>query len=477
MDGNRTTELWARNPNLYIRECVATGVTRIAWSSGVLIKRRIDPHSHASTWFPNRDWQVMVVGDIGAQLITPEFPSATPKAVYPVWRHGAQSLDRLIGLMREKHDPRQSSKTNVPRYRQRPNQDHVVVVNDLPNLTTKLGQSFAALLAELQDENPQCKVYVHGLYSWPWIIGGHFAAADFEARIPAASGNVLLPSGRLIHHTKLEPHTKWVHMLGWTLPELEVPANRCKFIIESHRWGAENAHTDLMDINTVPRKKVSNSDFADILNGRSIEMAKTATPIRPLAAPVRSGERLPGDRFFCDACSYANNCRAYRKGSICAVPDSESDELAQHFKTRNSDLIIEGLGKLMQGQLSRLAEGQAQEKISGELDPHVTKMSDGLFKQGIQLAKLVDPSLRSAAIAVNVGANSASVQVGSGQQESTHQLASRAIARLEAGGVPRNHITEDLVRKAMLADDMDELIRTEAARFELEEFIDVDEVE
>jgi len=157
------------------------------------------------------------------------------------------------------------------------------------------------------------------------------------------------------------------------------------------------------------------------------------------------------------------------------VPDSDSAELARHFRTRNSDLIIDGLGKLMEDGIERYFEGKKNETIAGELDPNVSRMGDKLFSQGVQLAKLVDPSLRTSAVAVNIAANQASVGVGTAAP-TTHQLAAQVIGQLEAGGLSRSQITEDVVRRALQTANMPEFIQRELEVAALPAYIEVEEL-
>ena len=102
---------------------------------------------------------------------------------------------------------------------------------------------------------------------------------------------------------------------------------------------------------------------------------------------------------------------------MCSVPGAEPTELAEFFKTRDSDLIIDGLGTLMAAQTRRLERGMADEEDFG-LDPEVTKMMSQLFEQGVKLAKLLNPDLRGGAkVSVNVGVGgSAQVQMGNPRQ-------------------------------------------------------------
>ena len=149
-----------------------------------------------------------------------------------------------------------------------------------------------------------------------------------------------------------------------------------------------------------------------------------------------------GDKFHCDTCTLALNCKLYRKGAVCAVPGSEGIELSRYFDTRNSDTILDGLGKLMAMQADRIKDAIDDEKETGKKDKEINKDLKNLFDQGTKLAKLVDPSLRGTSqtnVQVNLGA-------GTNGAPSPRQLIAEAVKELELRGVPRENITPEMIQ-------------------------------
>lgn len=108
-------------------------------------------------------------------------------------------------------------------------------------------------------------------------------------------------------------------------------------------------------------------------------------------------------------------------------------------------MIIDGLGTLLAANTRRLEGGLREEEAFGERNPEVTKMMGQVFDHGIKLAKLIDPSLRGAAVQVNVGAQA---QVAGANPQ---QLVAAAFRALEAQGFTREEITPDMVQNLLVS--------------------------
>lgn len=74
-------------------------------------------------------------------------------------------------------------------------------------------------------------------------------------------------------------------------------------------------------------------------------------------------------------------------------------------------------------------------------------MLNSLFSQGVQLAKLVDPSLRGAKVSVNVGvAAGGSAQIEAGNPKA---IIAGVVRQFELEGVPRDKITPAMIEGAL----------------------------
>jgi len=434
------TEVWFRNPHNYIRELAEVGVARIAWDRGLCVKRRIDPLKHAAAYFPDKDWRVLLVGEQG----TAEYVKANwdkPVGVYPTWDASVENLELLEEMM-EYPIGEDADACNDPTVSddERPvmGQEHRVVVINTPAAGTGAGRALIRKLKELQEDYPQCKLHIHGLYSWRISFGMGFGATDVDPRTNAGKGKVTLPSGKELLAERTVAVPQWVTMLGMKPIDLtREPRNRCIYNIKSAIWASENYMENVAFASRQATVAALKSAAPDITSKSvPVPTVKSNSPFtKPMVAQ-------PTDKINCDSCSLQNNCKYYRQGSVCSVPGSEPAELAKHFNTRDADQIIDGLGTLLALQARRLDRGVAEENLYGELDPEVTKIANQLFTNGSKLAKLIDPQRFSGpSVQVNVSQGGAAAV----QAATPNQVVGSIVRELEMRGIPRGEITPEMV--------------------------------
>ena len=428
------TEVWFRNPDNYIRELVECGEYRIAWDRGYLVKKRIDPEKHASLYFGQTyPYRLLLVGEQGTAELDATHGITNPKAVYPTWAYGEDAalleeiIARPVGL-----DHKICLDTSVPPD-QRPvyNQEHRVVVIEPPVAGSGPGRKFLRYLKELQEDYPDCIIHVHGLYGWRPAFGLGFRAADVEPRTAAQKGRVHLPSGLEEKFENVVKHPQWVTALGFKPVDLSVPRVRCMYNIKSAVWAGANYEK----LNRFPTRSSSSHDHSPDTPTSEHQVPQTRSPF------IGEVVKKDGDLFHCNTCSLQDKCRYFREGAVCSVPGADPTDLAKYFKTRDSDMIIDGLGTLMAAQTRRLQAGMAMEEDFGELDPEVTKILNSLFDQGAKLAKLVNPALNRPGVNINVGAGG----VAGVGFSSPQQLIGAAVRELEARGIAREDITPQMI--------------------------------
>jgi hypothetical protein len=402
----------------------------------MVIKRRIDPLKHAEAYFAGKDWRVLLVGEQGTAEYTKD-SGDTPVGVYPTWDASVEQLELLEEMMQYPigedadacNDPSLS-----PDQRPIANQDHRVMVINLPDVGHSMGRALVRKLKELQEDYPECILHIHGLYSWRVSFGLGFGATDVDPRTNAGKGKVTLPSGKEMIAEKTVSTPQWVTLLGMKPIDLtKEPRNRCIYNIKSALWAAEHYMENLAfltrNITGTPAPVDTTSPKA-----RPIEVKNKS----PFTAPVVP---QPNDKINCDSCSLQNNCKYYRQGSVCSVPGSEPAELAKHFQTRDADQIIDGMGTLLALQARRLDRGVADENLYGELDPEVTKIANQLFSNASKLAKMVDPArFAGPSVQVNVQQGAAAIQAAT-----PNQVLGSIVRELERRGIPRDKITPEMV--------------------------------
>lgn len=430
------TEVWFRNPDNYIRELVECGVTWVAWDRGYLVKKKIDPTMHARLYFgSSAEYRALTIGVQGTAEYKMGDEFGHPSAVYPTWSYGEEIslledfIERPVGK-----DMISCNDMSIPDD-ERPvwGQEHRVIITDLPPINTGPVRRFLTVLKTLQEDYPDCIVHIHGIYGYRAAFGMGFGAADIEPRTNAQKGKVYLPSGKEERYERVQAHPEWVTSLGFKPVDLQVPRNRCMYNIKSALW-AGKYYDEIFNFKTKrePRAVVdidsTDQDFTPPINNRIM---------------TRNGVKaVEGDKFACNTCTLQNTCKYFREGAVCTVPGAEPADLAKMFKTRDSALILDGLGTLVAANTRRLERGMREEEAFGDVSPEVTRILGQVFDQGVKLAKLVDPALRGGArVQVNVGPGGAA----SIQSADPRQLIATAVRELEARGVPREEITNEMI--------------------------------
>lgn len=409
-----TTEVWLRNPDNYIKECIEAGAFDFAWDHGILKKRSIDPFRFGNLYCGVQPWRALVIGEQGASLINNTHNLDNPVEVYPVWEYGApvENLEKLCAenLIAE--------------------QEHRVVVIRPPKGNTNVGKAFYRMLSHMQEEYPECIIHVHGMYSYRLLFALGYKSVDVEPRELARVGKVTLPTGKEVTYEYAAQEPQWINLLGMKPHELKQPRLRCIYNIRSAVWAGENFLKSI---------KFKTTGFTHVDPDDPIKR-----PARNKSIMVRRVPAQEGDKFLCDMCSLQVACKYFRTGAVCIVPDSEPVELARFFKTRDSDTIIDGLGTLLATQTRRIEKALVKEEDSGSLSPETTKMINTLFDRGVKLAKLVDPHLAAASAPRTNVTNLTQINASTPQE-----LMAQVVESFVQQGIPRGSITPDMIQRVL----------------------------
>ena len=241
-----TTEVWFRNPHNYIRELVEVRTGLVAWDRGLCVKRRIDPYRHAMLYFGAAgidDWRLLLVGNQGTAELRKGFDVNNPVGVYPTWSADVESLELLEEMMANPlGDDADACNDPTVEADERPvsGQEHRVIVNNLPNMSTGPGRALARKLQELQEDYPECTLHLHGLYSWRVSFGFGIKAVDLDPRTNAGKGRVTLPSGKEIIAERAPSCSQWITILDMRPVDLKEPRSRCIYNIKSALWAGQH---------------------------------------------------------------------------------------------------------------------------------------------------------------------------------------------------------------------------------------------
>lgn len=431
-----TTQVFWRNPEYYIKECLELNESLIAFDRGYLINRSLDPDRWAGLYFGTQEYRVLIVDQNGSPELRLGNAQGNPHAVYPTWSYGDDFNDleamceNAIGLDEEACEDKSIS----TEFRPVLGQEHRVIVTDLPPATAGPVRRVLKLIKELQQDYYECIIHVHGLYGFRSMFNGGYGAVDYDPRTLASKGKVVLGSGKEMTYEQAARVIQWVSLVGARPAELKVPRNRCMFNMKSAKWAAENFTQDV---------KFKTSGYHQVNPDSAVAIHPTTGNVRTKNLPV-----LSGDKFLCDTCSLQDTCKYFRVGEVCSIPGSEPSQLARMFKTRDADTIIDGLGSVLAVQTERLQRGAAEEDEYGELDPEVTKIVNSILTHGNKLAKLINPALNGGP-KVGVFLNGGSATIAADPK----QMVAGLVRELEAQGIDREKITEEMIMRLMAPND------------------------
>lgn len=426
--------VWFRNPNRIAGEIGEVGHLCVSWSRTELNKSKTDPKAFGNLhWGTSSKWQGLIIGAGSAVHVDADHGLDEPRAVYPVWEYGEEwnILEELASVPIGKDEAVCNDPVIDRAWRPVFGQEHVVIITGLPSFSTGVGKSIVRRLAEFQNDFPECTVFIDGSSSFNVLYGMSFQAGNWDAFEMAKDDQIMLPSGRKVKISSFPAQSKWIHLLGADIPSLREVGKRVRFNLKSALWAAENYNKEIAFKTRQPTQPVD--------------------PDALVLVPETGHNQLPmaqeGDKVSCDSCSLQMQCKFYRQGSVCTLPNTEAKSLAKMFGTRDADMIIDALGNLVGRQATRVERGLAEEEVLGILDPEVGKQLNATIDNGIKLAKLIDPS-RSGASQVNVTVGQgAAAQV---QLANPNQIVGQIIREIQQRtGIPASQITPEMIAMAM----------------------------
>lgn len=424
-----TTEFWVRNARLYMDEALECDQLKFVWDVSYLNKYKAirDIDAFMKIKCRGRQWEYIKVGVDEASWHDPLHPRKNPLAVWPVWRFDRHTLADLeqwvakpVGQNRTLCEDTTVSSHCRPVWGQ---QDRVIVYPG--KLQGAPAQERLRNLADIQAEYPDVILHLTNTGSFRYGFGLGFGAFDFEARGLSHKGFVHLPSGRQITEPEYGACEEWINLMGFTPHQLLEKENRVKFVIRSGQWAGENFRKNVK----WKTKGFASSPFERVNKTTWFRQTKPADT----------------DMLACYKCSLQLSCKFYREGSVCSVPGSEGKDLANMFKSRDAETIVDALSQLLATNATRLDNALDNEAERGDIDPAVTKLIESTWDRGERLAKLLDPNLGQPDKPAGGNLNFINVNTA----KSPKDLAAAVFAELEARGVSRDQITPELVENLM----------------------------
>lgn len=439
------TEVWWRHPYKYAKHLIETGQSTLIYHKAQLIKYRVDPLKWARITFGDMPWRLLVVEENGVAEYNQTSKSLEDSvACYPIWLYGdpMEELEAYLEVNVAEVDLWFDRADVGPHLTIKEGQEHRVFVANLPSAATTLGVTMRVQLGQLQEANRQAILHNYMNNSLRASFAYGFGSIDYDPSVRARTGCLEMPNGSHVYVKDLDDGWRqWVNVIGMSVgDDYSDVDTRMIFNIRSAIWASQN--------------------FRKHLNFRARSDGSTSPTSRPTNRAILSRKtvpELPSDKIACDHCSLTKRCKWFRAGSICSIPGSEMAALERFFKTRDSEVIINGLQELLAIQVGRIDNAVVQEEIDGKLDPNLTKLLSEAFAQGVKLAKLVNPTLAAASapqMSLTVQTGGQLVQV---QAANPKALIANVVAELEGHGIPRDQITPEMVLRVASGDPIQEI--------------------
>lgn len=422
-------------------------MSNVIFDRGFCAKRNIDPVRFLDLFYGvDSNYQFIIMDQDAAAHFTSD-DKENPIGVYPVWDATSDSLSFLEDWVQNPWGQDEALCSDTERdIEHRPvfGQDHVIIAHNIPDTKQRIGKRCLQMLRDIQQENPELTIHIHGLYTFMPLINMNFKSFDHETRTDANRGNVFLPNGRKVKvATEIHRHAKWVGLLGYRPVDLNIPRNRCVFNLRAIRWAIEEGPRG----EAFARAKARKDGEVDY----TLPDSEVRKPTRRSHIPSYA-RRQAGDMIECNTCSLADVCSAYRQDSICTL-DGEMSELAKLFDTTDSKTILSGLSKLTAMSAARAERAMEDEKDFG-LDPETTKVLKQTFEFAERYAKLNDPALRmNVNLNRDVGPGKMPIQIGVERPPALPDPNAAAAAAIEyyaAMGIERGDITSEMMRDFLM---------------------------
>lgn len=366
-----------------------------------------------------------------------------PTAVYRSWDVSRGKIDSLYRLIDTPYAESNawSNKTIPDSSKPVPGQQHKVFLVYPPHTLTI--KQLVYDLSQIQKNNPHVELVFGSTSSYYTLFGQSFTSGIVDLEALYDNVKIILPSGKVINDdftiVRKDISNQGCNYELMMRDSVKGSEERFIFNCITAREASELWHTHKRKPHITPTNWRVNYDKPTVYTDKAI-LQGDVYPDPSLAKP--------GDKIACDHCSLWRMCSRYREGAVCTVPGTEGKNLAEHFGTTDSTSIVNGLQSIMKTRAERLDRMVEEETFSDEMDPKMDSMLSSLFKDGISLAKLMDPTLARPMVQVNqVNAErqATSISHTPASRADSRQLVSGLVAELEEKGIDRKDITEEMI--------------------------------
>ena len=243
----------------------------------------------------------------------------------------------------------------------------------------------------------------------------------------ARVGSIILPNGSQVKKEKFKNQRKWIKLVGFSLKDIQSTKDYTKFNIKSFELASKD------------RNIMFEADFPKLRKGGGAILREDKKNLEKARARALEVRKLRNEQIYCLDC--ANKCDLYDKNGIC-VKKKDFKTLAMMFKTRDPELLRDGLITVLASSAERYHIGRNKEIEDNILMKEVTDIEKNLMKTGIEMLKVLSPELRPVSNKIIM--------------ENPYIFAANVVEMMEAQGKKRSEINPEDVLKAITEGEVTE---------------------
>ena len=275
-------------------------------------------------------------------------------------------------------------------------------------------------LEKLNKRKGEAKIHLVGSNSIRLMHENEIDVMDVNPYKLAKVGSIILPNGTQVKKERFDKVKKWIAYVGFSLTSLKSVKDYTLFNIKSFLLAGreENIAYEEPDFPKLRESKGGKGASKEILAKARLKRAEI--------------RQMKKEQVYCNDC--LNTCEMYSEGGVC-VKNEQFKSLAMMFRTRDPELLKDGLIHVLASSAERYQAGTRVEKVGHMLIKEVTEIEKSLLKNGIEMLKLLSPELKPVSNKIIL--------------ENPNVLAAIMVKAGEKGGVERKDIDAEKVLRVI----------------------------
>jgi hypothetical protein len=260
-----------------------------------------------------------------------------------------------------------------------------IFITNIPPYYPKNRFEIREKIEKLNELKGVAQIHIVGSNSLPLMLENDIDAMDLNPYKFANTGIIVLPNGHQMKKDKFAGEKKWIKLVGYKLTDLNSVNDFLHFNIKSMLMSGSG------EISAIETPKFPKLREASGLPSKPREKSKLKQDLAKAREKSKEIREYRSGQIMCDVC--VRHCDKYMAGSIC-MNNKDFMSLAKMFRTRDPELITDALLTTLAMEADRYQIGRLQEAADSIILKEVTDIEKALLKNGIEMLKVLNPSLR-----------------------------------------------------------------------------------